>query len=141
MSRWVVLISIAVTLSGCCGLGTGCGVTPPFRLLAWDGLNPDHSNRPPRRSTRTVEVREAGRGVAAADDSSNKEAELAALPKYSQEWWTVHDQIEVEADVKLARSLVICRGCLPPNADDRVKSVKPDIAGLPRATEHQRSGL
>jgi predicted secreted hydrolase len=124
MSRWIFLISIAVTLSGCCGLGTSCGVTPRVHLLAWDGLNPDNSNRPPERPTRIFHSRPTGRSVAAADHSSNKEAELAALPKYSQEWWSVHDQIEVEADAKLARALVICRGCLPSNADDRTASVK-----------------
>jgi hypothetical protein len=140
MSRWVFLISMAVTLSGCCGLGTGCGVVPPFHLLAWDGLNPDDSNQPPKRPTRTIQSGPTGRGIA-ADPSSNKQAELAALPKYSQEWWSVHDQIEVDADAKLARSLVICRGCLPPNADDRADSVKRDAAGLRRATEHQRSRL
>jgi hypothetical protein len=125
MSRWLFLILIAVTLSGCCGLGAGCGVVPSSaRLLAWDGLGPDNFNRPQKRSTRIARSKPTVTVAAKVEQPSNKEAELAGLPKNSPEWWTLHDQVEADADAKLARNLIICRGCFPSNPDDRTGSVK-----------------
>jgi hypothetical protein len=62
---------------------------------------------------------------------------MAALPKYSPEWWSVHDAIELEADAKLAKAMIICRGCLPQNDGDRTGSIKEsttrDIVNQPRS--------
>jgi hypothetical protein len=123
MSRWLSLILMAVSLSGCCGLGTGCAVEPSARLLAWDGLGPDISNRPQKPSIRIVRSKPPVI-IAAKLEQSHKEEELAALPKNSPEWWSLHDQVEAEADAKLAKNLIICRGCFPANADDRTGSIK-----------------
>lgn len=119
MSRWLFLILI-----GCCGLAVGCGVGPSARLFAWDGLDPDNSSRPPERSTRIVRSKPTVTVAAKVEQPTDKGAELAALPKYSPEWWTLHDQIEADADAELARNIIICIGCLPPNPDDRTGSIK-----------------
>jgi hypothetical protein len=98
MSRWVFLILIK-----CCGLAVGVG--PSARLLAWDGRNPDNSNRPPERSTRIVRSKPTVTVAAKVKQPSDKGADLAALPKYSPEWWTLHDQIEADADAELAGNI------------------------------------
>jgi hypothetical protein len=72
MSKWLFLILIAVTLSGCCGLGAGCGVS----VLAWDGLDPDNSNQPKMRSTQIVRNKSTKTVAANVEAPSNKEAEL-----------------------------------------------------------------
>jgi hypothetical protein len=115
MSKWVFLTSIAVTLSGCCDAGMNCGVTPPNHLLARDNLSLIKSaGQSERRAIRIVG--KSPRAASAAADRSSEEPELAALPKYSQQWWSVHDRIEAAADAKLARAIMICRGCLPADA-------------------------
>ena len=75
MSRWLFLILI-----GCCGLAVGCGVGPSARLLAWDGLDPDNSNRPQERSTQIVRSKPTVTVAAKVEQPSDKGAELAALP-------------------------------------------------------------
>jgi hypothetical protein len=122
MSKWVFLTSIAVTLSGCCDAGMNCGVTPPNRLLARDNLSLIKSAAQSKpRASRIVD--KSPRAPRAAADRSSEEPELAALPKYSQQWWSVHDRIEAEADAKLARAIMICRGCLPADADEQTGAV------------------
>jgi hypothetical protein len=56
--------------------------------------------------------------------ASPKESELALLTKFSSEWWNVHDAIESDANAKLAKVLIICRGCLSPKDNDRTGSIK-----------------
>ena len=109
MPKWIFLISIAVTLSGCCGSITGCGVGPSPRLLAWDDLNPENPNRLPKRSTRIIHSKPPVTVAAKIEQPSDKEVELAALPKYSPQWWSLHDQIEADADARLTRMMNICR--------------------------------
>ena len=76
------------------------------------------------RSARIVRNKPTKDVAAKAEQPSNQEAELAALPKSSKEWWALHDQIEADADAKLARNMIICIGCLPPDADDGTGSIK-----------------
>ena len=47
------------------------------------------------------------------------DAALAALPKYSKEWVALYEAIEARAEAKLARAMIICRGCLPRLDEDR----------------------
>jgi hypothetical protein len=124
MSKWFLLTSIAVTLGGCCGFGGGCGVTPSARLLAWDGLNPEYSNPILMRSRGTSSRTHTTAIETTSKHPSDKEAELAALPKNSPEWWSIREMIDAQADARLAKNLIICRGCLPSSADERTGSIK-----------------
>lgn len=123
MGRWIFLLSIAVSLSGCCAFGGGCGDGLSVHALAWNGPGPNDPYRSPKRATRIVRSKQTIT-VATPVEPSKKEAELAALPKHSPEWWSLHDAIEAEADAKLAKTLIICRGCLPLDEDDRTGSIK-----------------
>jgi hypothetical protein len=51
--------------------------------------------------------------------NQNAQARLAALRAHSREWWTVLSEIEAEENARLARVLVICKGCFDSIADDR----------------------
>jgi hypothetical protein len=124
MARWIILFSITLTLSGCCGFAGCCGVGLSTRSLAWDGLGPNDPNRPWRRPNPRTNAKQTHTVVASVEQPSDKGAELAALPKNSPEWWALHDEIEAAADTKLAKSLIICRGCLPSNADEQTGSIK-----------------
>lgn len=45
---------------------------------------------------------------------------LGTLRPYSDAWWAVHDEIEVENDRQLGTKLVICPRCVqlsPPSGD------------------------
>jgi hypothetical protein len=123
MSRWILLTSIAVALSGCCGFGSGCGVTPSAQLLAWDGLSPEYSNPLLNRSTQITSRKHPKAVEASAEHVSDKEVQLASFPKHSAQWWSVREAIDADADARLAKNLIICRGCLP-GVDERTGSIR-----------------
>jgi len=52
--------------------------------------------------------------------SSNQPIRLAhaAPPNRSPEWWAILNAIEAEEDARLAKILVICKGCFGPIGDD-----------------------
>jgi hypothetical protein len=52
------------------------------------------------------------------------EAALAAVPKYSKEWVALYEAMQAKNDAKLARAMIICRGCLPRADGDRTGSIK-----------------
>jgi hypothetical protein len=110
--RLVFVIAAGLALSGCC-LGSGCYIQPPTSALtSWDGLAP----LPKPKNVKRAKVRKTSK-AAASDDDSRNEAELAALKPYSKEWWSVRDVIDRAAEVKLAKKLIICRGCMPKEPD------------------------
>ena len=118
--RLLSVITANLALSGCCNLGSECYVQPPTSTMAsWDRRDPV----PKRDNRKTAKIRRTGE--AAASDTSPNAAELAALKQYSSEWWSVHDAIERAADVKLAKRMIICRGCLPSKVDDQTGSIAP----------------
>ena len=43
---------------------------------------------------------------------------LAAFQVHPPEWWTILSEIEAEEDARLAKVLVICKGCFDPIGDD-----------------------
>jgi hypothetical protein len=99
--RLVVVIAAGLALSGC-GTGSVHYVPPSSSELAnWDGLG-----RLPQTTRKKIEA-------VAPGDASPKETELAALKPYSKEWWSVRDAIDRADEVKLAKKLIICRGCIP----------------------------
>ena len=117
--RWSLLISIVLTLGGCSSFGGCCNHTTSAHLYAWDGLGVD-----PNRPARKITHRDAKAAVSSTQRQPDKELELAALPKYSADWWSLHDTIELQKDAALARAMIICRGCLAAKIDDQTGSIK-----------------
>ena len=91
---------------------------PPNSALAgWDGLGA----LPRRTHVKRVNVRKTA--AVASKDSSPSEDELSKLKPYSKEWHAALDAINRAADDELKKKLVICRGCLPSEPDDRTGSI------------------
>jgi hypothetical protein len=121
MSRRLVFVFAAgLALGGCC-LGSGCYIQPPTGALAsWDGLGP----APKRFQARAVRVKvQTTSETVASGESSPSEADLAKLKPYSKEWTAMLGAINRAADDELKKKLVICRGCLPSEPDDRTGSI------------------
>ncbi len=93
--RLVFVIGAGFALSGCC-LGSGCYIEPKARKKS---------------------------EAVASDDASPKEADLATLRPYSEEWWSVRDAIDRADELKLSKKLIICRGCVPSQPDDHTASI------------------
>jgi hypothetical protein len=119
MAKWLVLSSIVLALGGCASSeGIRHESLTAGSLLAWDGLGSNPNQ--PKRST----IHRKPSAAMAVTSVLDHEAELASLPKYSTEWWQVHDTIEKQADTKLAKALIICRGCSSPESQDRTGSIQ-----------------
>jgi hypothetical protein len=89
-----------------------CATAPEMKsgMMAWDGLG-----RYPNPPSHKKLVKNAP----SSDTNIERERTLATFRPYSEAWWVVHDEIEVENDRQLGAKLVICRGCfdrVPPNA-------------------------
>jgi hypothetical protein len=118
--RLIFVIAAGLALSGCC-LGSGSYIQPQSRALTrWDGLGP----LPVRNKVKPARVRKKSETVV-SDDESSREAELAALKPYSEEWWSVRYAIDRAAEVKLSKTLIICRDCMPSTPDDQTGSITP----------------
>jgi hypothetical protein len=123
MKRWHLLIPIMLALGASGGIGNGRGETlanvpaasgRPSPGLAQPGASAETiATEPPATTT-------AATSVALPDE----DAALALLPKYSPQWWALHDAIEAEADARLAKALIICSGCFSPGPDDQTGSIK-----------------
>jgi len=124
MTRWIILLSTSLLLSSCCGLGGGCAVGPSASLAASDDQDPGVTEPPLKRAPRIVAGQPSVAAVSAEQQAAEQEAALARLPKNSAEWWALHDKIQAENDAKLSRQLVICSGCLPPNAANQTSAAK-----------------
>jgi hypothetical protein len=111
--RLVFVIAAGLALSGCC-----LYIPPPPNVLtSWDGLGPF----PKRKHVKRVKVRKTSEVV--TEDNSPNEEQLAKLRPYSKEWGEVLDAINRAADAKLKKRLIICRGCMLPESDDRTASI------------------
>jgi hypothetical protein len=118
--RLIFVIAAGLALSGCC-LGSGRYIRPQSRALtSWDGLGPV----PVLNKVKPARVRKKSEAVV-FDDESSKEAELATLKPYSEEWWSFRDAIDRAAEVKLSKRLIICRDCMPSKPDDQTGSITP----------------
>ena len=116
--RLIFVIAAGLALSGCC-LGSGGYLRPQSSALtSWDGLGPV----PKRNRVKPVKVRKTSEDVVSRDNSPSED-ELARLKPYSQEWTALLDGINRAADDKLRRKLIICRGCMPPEAGDQTSSI------------------
>jgi hypothetical protein len=121
MSRWMALTLSALALSGCASQQNFRHERPRVvNSATFDGF-PNVPNRP-KRSIDNIHQKLSPKSAETV--VSPKEQELALLPKYSPEWWKVHDAIELDEDAKLAKVLIICRGCSSPKDDDQTGSIK-----------------
>jgi hypothetical protein len=117
-ARIVSLFMLPIALGGCASPAPRVEInaSTKTRQIAWDGLGRD-PNRP-HRAVRRVQV------SSVADDATRKrEQVLASLRPYSAAWWVIHDEIEADQSNRLARKLVICRGCLNQSADEHTGSI------------------
>jgi hypothetical protein len=120
-ARIVSLFMLPIALGGCAYPSSRVEIDPSTktRQIAWDGLGQD-PNRP-RRAGKHVQV------SSVEDDAvSKREQVMASLRPYSAAWWVVHDEIEADQNSRLARKLVICRGCLDQSTDEHTGSIPAD---------------
>ncbi|MGY3514436.1 hypothetical protein [Bradyrhizobium lupini] len=118
MVKAPALLLLSLALAGCAvGPQAHLASDPAFKpaRYAWDGAgeNPNHP-------------RAASEPARAARSERNRSQ--AALQPYSKEWWQAKDGIEEERDAMVNRSLVICQGCLRPQA-------QPEDSRLAKATD------
>jgi hypothetical protein len=101
----------------------GCAAAPQARLAsdpafaparyAWDGAGRD-PNQPQSETSRRA------RTTARSDQDKS----VATLQPYSKELRQAPDGIEADQDAQVKRSLVICKGCLPPQASEDARVAK-----------------
>ena len=118
LARFTVLVLAAAALAGCCASGSGCYVAVPGIPTAWDGTGtpPDDSARLRRRVTARL-----ARSKAEVAIGSVGSARAEAKPRSEQDW-AQQEAADRAADARLARQLMICRGCLPGHDDDAIAS-------------------
>src|SRR5205085_2434785 len=56
--------------------------------------------------------------------------------KYSAEWWAVKEASDRRNDLKLAKSIVICRGCLPTKSDGGSDKASPFVQNKDESRPH-----
>ena len=89
-------------------------------ITARQGLIHDEMVRPGTCSAGTLRVHFKSAGPAGASwycDPSGPDR-LAAFQVHPPQWWTILSEIEAEEDARLAKVLVICKGCFDPIGDD-----------------------
>jgi hypothetical protein len=118
MVKAPALLLLSLALAGCAvGPQAHLASDPAFKpaRYAWDGAgeNPNH----PRTASEPARTAR-----------SERNRSQAGLQPYSKEWWQAQDGIEAERDAEVNRSLVICQGCLRPQA-------QPEDSRLAKATD------
>jgi hypothetical protein len=122
MLKSIVIILVAFALGGCATADHSSRESLPRKLFAWDGLGRDPNE--PARARRTVATRKPTDAASLLVSVLDDEAALAAVPKYSKEWVALYEAMQAKNDAKLARAMIICRGCLPRADGDRTGSIK-----------------
>ena len=109
MLKSITAVLVAFMLGGCAIADFSSRVRLPENSLAWDGLGSDPSEpAPARRKIATKNHTDPASSMASMRDD---DPALAALPKYSKEWVARSAALQAKDDAKLARDLIICRGC------------------------------
>ena len=114
--RWFVLPLLWLPLCGCSS-GQQVWVAPPHSSFAYSrGSDGDPPNLAPARQGhhKSHRPQPAERAKSIIEDRSTikrEEAELELLPKYSHEWVVLRTRIDADEDARVAKILVICRGC------------------------------
>jgi hypothetical protein len=107
LPRFIVFALSAGALAGCCASSSGCYVAVPGVPTAWDGAGtePDDGAPPRRPSTRRMARSKAELGIGSIANARG-EAAPQSEPGFAQERAADRD-----ADARLAKQLMICRGC------------------------------
>jgi hypothetical protein len=104
LSKTIICVLAAVTLSGCCAFGTGCNAPTAVSPVAWDGLNEplqeETAKQPPAR-------RKQQNGVPA---KLSGDAQAFSWPKTKGEL-EQQEAAERADDANLTKKLKICNGC------------------------------
>jgi hypothetical protein len=118
--RLSVFAAAATLLAGCCASSSGCYVAEPGIPTAWDGAGarPDDA-APPRRQS-TARMARAKTEVSIAPIAN---ARAEAGPS-SERDWAEKEAADRDADARLTKQLMICRGCLPEREDDATGSTR-----------------
>lgn len=96
MTKWFALVPVLLVLFV-------CGSSQPVRLAQARIVPPSD---PDRLAAVKGNQTKSGRPRPA-----DPETRLAPFPVHSPEWWAVLGAIEAEEDARLAKVLVICKGC------------------------------
>ena len=106
MHRSLLLLLMTLALAGCVSNPSRFLLAASTKAYAWDGLGQD-PNRPVRLTTRAKPAVSASAHTHEIDDDEK----LALVQKFSPEWRSIRDDIERRQDAKLAKAMIICRGC------------------------------
>jgi hypothetical protein len=118
MLKSIAFILAAFALAGCATADHSSREILPGNSTAWDGHGRD-LNRP-ARGRRTIAAKKSTDASSTPDD----EAVLAAVPKYSKEWVALYEAMRARDEARLARVLIICRGCFPLADGEPTGSIK-----------------
>jgi hypothetical protein len=118
LPRFIVFVLAAGALAGCCASSSGCYVAVPGIPMAWDGAGarPD-DGAPPRRPSTKRMARSKTEVAIGAIANARADAEPP-----SEQGWAQEAAAGRDADAKLAKQIMICRGCLPARDDDATGS-------------------
>jgi len=105
MTRWFALVPVLLVLFV-------FGSSQPVRLAQARVVAP--SGPAPLAAVKRTQAKHEKPKPADLDP----ETRLAAFPVHSPEWWAVLGAIEAEEDARLAKALVICKGCFDPMGND-----------------------
>jgi hypothetical protein len=108
MLKSIAITLAAFALAGCATADQNCREGPPRKPFARDSRG--HNSNESARTHRTFAVTKP---TETASSIPNDEVVLAAVPKYSKEWVALYEAMRARDDAKLARALIICRGCSP----------------------------
>ena len=115
LPRLTVFVLAAIALSGCCALGTGCGVPTAGVMSTWDGMGtgPDDGTMPEQPMTESPQPSKKKMARAKTEMGSRARGEA----ERQSEQGMGEDVSGPDADAALARKLVICRDCTPSARD------------------------
>jgi hypothetical protein len=123
-TRWMVLLPVVLALCGCSSSRQVWIVQPHPSLVAWDGFGRDPTLPPIKRArTKAEKPKPESEDKETESAIQAREAKLAGLPTYSREWVALRKEIDAEEDARLAKILIICRGCdvpITPNTEPQV---------------------
>ena len=107
MARWLALVPVLLLFCGCSSNEPLRLAQTPHQVATW---------------VRPAVKRTQAKSDVSKPVASDRETELAALPKNSPEWWALHDAIEAEDNTRLTKIMVICKGCLDAIGNDSAGS-------------------
>jgi hypothetical protein len=110
--RWLAVLLSGFELCGCSSSRQVWVAQSHHSIVGWDGLgrNPDLPAIKRARS-QPEKPQLASESTETASAIEKKEAELAGLRPYSHEWVTLRRDIDAAEDARIAKILMICKGC------------------------------